>query len=82
MKFPGYIWTLIYAAATAGLIAATNVIEQALRLDYADWVWAPIALAVLGAIAKWVEIRAEELSTDRSLNRSTQRSKMERFFLG
>ena len=48
-RLPGFVWTALIAAATAGLLALGDGLA-----GVADW-WAPLAVALVGAALKGIQ---------------------------
>lgn len=49
IRLPGFVWTALIAAATAGLLALGDGLA-----GVADW-WAPLAVALVGAALKAIQ---------------------------
>lgn len=49
IRLPGFVWTALIAAATAGLLALGDGMASV-----ADW-WAPLAVALVGAALKAIQ---------------------------
>lgn len=73
MRVPGVVATALFAALYAfvqALASGVSVLEQ--------W-WVPVAVAVLGALLKWLEVAQAKPEGQRDI---APDSKWERFLLG